>query len=318
VTDVQIINVWVYQVYGKGIKLGTATDHTLIQGCRLEENGQNALSLISPDWNIITNNLFIKNGNENYPQIYGQETSRNLIEHNKFIGDGSSLTADGVYLTDGTYNTIIGNFFYDVRTALTDAFYSSGGNANIFSENQIYTCREDAIEAWQNNVQIIGNYITGTRGKGIYSMGTRVKIIGNHVKDSYDVGIYCSGPDSVISGNIIEGQMQEAIMLYYTSGCIVSDNIVSYPNPSVSNFYTAIYLKPSGAGFCNYNMIRGNTVQGKSYLNRFKFGIGEMNDTVDYNLVTENQTQNILTMDIYMRGARSQSRRNWYRYQATH
>lgn len=311
VSGIQISGVWIYQAKEHGVYFSYLAEHTIIQNCRIEECAKSGVELSGVRYNLITTNTFVNNGDASNPHITSVGGGSNLIEGNKFIGNATSTTANGISFFDSSYNTVIGNYFKDVSIAYWSSFFMGGSRSNIVTGNQIYNTMGSAIRSQGVGEQIIGNQIYFPRDIAIQCLAVDQRVIGNYIESPRHIGIYATQQGTVISGNTITDAKQEAIMLYAANECIVSDNSITYPGLAVANYYNGIYIKASGAGNGSYNQIRGNTINGLSYQNRFKFGIGEFDENSDYNVITDNQIRLADTKDIYLRGPNTVGRTNW-------
>jgi hypothetical protein len=311
-TDLQIINCWIYQAKYAGIDNSSGIDKIHIEGCLIEESGRYGINNNSSDECIVTNNIFLNNGDASYSQYYTGYAKRELIENNVFYHNGGATSADGVYITDSSNCVVNGNSFYGCKNGVHNGYAIGNGDGQIISNNVFEDNYDDAIEAGGSDMDISDNRIYDCGGYGINLTGFGIRVVGNIIELTKKAGIYCSGHHNIIVANTFSGKTQEAIVLMDSYNNIVGENVLCNPDPWVANIYMAIYMKASGAGNNIYNLIRGNQVSGVSYLNQFKTGIGEMDSNSDFNYFTENVLLNIQTQNILVSGAHSQAANNWY------
>lgn len=175
-------------------------------------------------------------------------SNRNIVRNNRVIANGRN----GISITRGTDNTVLGNFFQQnnigVKDAVPDPFLAGAitiePNGAWYDVSRNTICNNHLVDNYYNGIQVLKNWtstgillasntISGTAHHGIAAALVSGLIIqGNHVSTSAYVGMALglgTGiKDAVISANVVCQNGGTGILINGEQGerIVVSANVV--------------------------------------------------------------------------------------------
>jgi len=254
--------------------LWTYIDYSVIRNIWSIDNGEDGISLVTCDNNIILGNIC--SGNDN-AGVYLETCSYNTITNNNW----SNHSIAGIYIYDSSHNTIVGN----TSQADYEGIYIFESSYITITGNTCFDNGENCMWIEDSSDNTISGNTCSTGVEGIYLDGSSANTVtGNTCQGNYrGIHLFNSSKNTVI-GNTCQVNDEMGIWIEVTSHSTVMGNILTENSQDTTNTYDDIFIENNS----DYNNIQGNTCRAGLEANKPRYGINIATANSDKNIVDGN------------------------------